>query len=370
MGIHATPTSILCPHLSFNITPRHRPPARRMAHLLRFPRPSAFLHLVSLRTAAEFIAYSLAINKASGLYGVLALFTGYALNPIQLSHYLYSLLVLSLLAYLSPAIRARSESSTPNRGVVLKLLALAWLYVLDTVINAVYTMLFGLSWFIVLAHHLGDEDVVSSGHNPSALGGDTINDTAGFTDPEHSVSHVDVVATPHPHQVMGQEAVAIGSPSSSPTALGSALFHSGSLASLTVLGLLWMIRGYFCLILLSYARSRVRQYVRSSSTSTSAAYTQGNDTTLAENPFHAGREDGAGWTGRLGRVMLRFPTARYWLGLDEDEQWARATSGRFEAGGALRIKVPREYALGERERRARSGTGPPVPIALGDLGKK
>lgn len=341
-----------------------------MAHLLHFPRPRAFLHLISLRTAAEFIAYTLAINKASGLYGILALFTGYALNPLQLSHYLYSLLVLSLLLYLSPAIRARPEPSNPSRGAILKLLALAWLYVLDTVINAVYTVLFGLGWFIVLARHLGDEDVVGGGRKPSALGSDTINDTAGFTDPEHAVSHVDVVATPHPHQVMGQKAVAIGSQIASPTALGSALFHSGSLASLTVLGMLWMIRGYFCLILLSYARSRVRQYVRASSASASAGYTQGEDSTLAENPFHAGRDEGAGWTGRLGRVMLRFPTARYWLGLDDDEQWARATSGRFENGGALRIKVPREHALGERERRARSGTGPPVPIALGDLGKK
>ncbi|KAI7296581.1 hypothetical protein KC315_g18718, partial [Hortaea werneckii] len=104
-----------------------------MAPVLRFPRPGSFLHLISLRTATEFITFSLAINKVTGFYGILALFTGYHLNPLQLSHYIYSILVLGLICYLSPAIRQRDADGA------LKVVALAWLYVLDTILNSLYT---------------------------------------------------------------------------------------------------------------------------------------------------------------------------------------------------------------------------------------
>jgi hypothetical protein len=134
------------------------------------------------------------------------------------------------------------------------------------------------------------------------------------------------------------------------------------MASLTVLGVLWIMRFYFCILIMSYARSVLRQYVATTSTN----YSQEGDPTLAENPFRADRAEGSGWKGKLGRLMLRFPTKRYWLGRDESEdEWVRATSGRFESGrgSGLRIKVP-EHGVGERERRARSGTGPPPPIVV------
>ncbi|GAB1726579.1 hypothetical protein NU195Hw_g2504t1 [Hortaea werneckii] len=319
-----------------------------MAPVLRFPRPRAFLHLISLRTATEFITFSLAINKVTGFYGILALFTGYHLNPLQLSHYIYSILVLGLICYLSPAIRQRDADGA------LKVLALAWLYVLDTILNSLYTTMFGLGWFILLAQHLNERSPLASNKPP---GGSTMNETAGFTDPEHSVSEVEVVATPAPGAMSGQDAIAYGAGDSS--ALSGVLFQQGSMASVFVIGLLWAVRVYLCVIVLSYARTTLRQHVANSS---STSYTQSDDPTMAENPFRLGREEGEGWRGQLGRFMLRFPSQRYWLGRDETEEWVRATSGRFESGRrALRIKVPEDNGLGERERRARSGTGPPVP---------
>lgn len=320
---------------------RHTPPSRPQltAH-------QSFLHLISLRTATEFITFTLAINKVTGFYGILALFTGYHLNPLQLSHYIYSLLVLGLVCYLSPAIRQRDGDGA------LKVVGLAWVYLLDTIINSVYTTLFGLGWFILLAQHLNEPSPVGSGQAP---GGGTMNDTAGFTDPEHSVSEVEVVATPAPGAMSGQDAVAYASGGSD--ALGGVLFQQGSLASVTVIAFFWLVRVYLCIIVLSFARSTLRQYIANSS---AASYSASEDPTMAENPFRPGREEGAGWKGQLGRLMLRFPTQRYWLGRDETEEWVRATSGRFESGRTgLRVKIPGENGVGERERRARSGTGPP-----------
>lgn len=278
---------------------------------------------------------------------MLALLTGWELNLLQLSHYIYSIITLCTVAWLYSSIRKPEEP--------LKNVALAWIYVLDTVINTAYTALFGAGWFLVLAREL-NQPVSFEG---DVVGSDTISDTAGFTNPEHNVTKVEVVAKPVSGLLSGQKAIAYGSQYGS---LGSAIFQSGSMASLTVLGLLWIVRTYFCILMMSYARSILRKYVAS----TSADYSHAEDPTLAENPFRVEREEGAGWKGKLGRFMLRFPTKRYWLGKDESEdEWVRATSGRFESGRGtgLRIKVP-ENGVGERERRARSGTGPPQPIAV------
>jgi len=320
----------------------------------------SFLHLISLRTATEFITFTLAINKVTGLYGILALFTGYHLNPLQLSHYIYSLLVLALILYLSPALRQKDGDGA------LKTVALAWVYVLDSVINSVYTALFGAGWFIILAQHLQEGGEPGKG----VPGGSTMNDTAGFTKPQHTVSSVEIVATPAAGAVPGQEAVAYASAGSLASNDG-VILQPGSIASITVISLLWLIKIYFCIIVLSFARSTLRQYIASAS---SASYQQSDDATMAENPFQANSGLGAGWRGKLGRFMLKFPTQRYWLGRDESEEWVRATSGRFEAGrnSRLRIKVPppAENGVGERERRARSGTGPPLPMAVGGAKSK
>jgi inositol phosphorylceramide synthase regulatory subunit len=229
---------------------------------------------------------------------------------------------------------------------------------LDTLVNSVYTTLFGLGWFLVLARELGQPPVSFEG-DVNVPGAGTIDETSGFTSPEVNATKVDVVAHPAPGILDGQKAIAYGSQYGN---LGVAVFQSGSMASLTVLGLLWIARTYFCILIMSHSRSMLRGYVASTSTE----YSHADDPNLAENPFRVGREEGAGWRGKLGRFMLRFPTKRYWLGKDEDEdEWVRATSGRFESGrgNGLRIKVP-ENGVGERERRARSGTGPPLPVAI------
>lgn len=191
-----------------------------------------------------------------------------------------------------------------------------------------------------------------------------MGEIAGFTSPEVNVSGVEVVAKPAPGLFPGQEAVAYGHGGAN--SIGGAVLQSDSMTSIALLALFSLIRVYFCVIVMSYARSLLRQYVASTSSSSTGYSESTSDPTMAENPFRAGREEGAGWQGKLGRVMLRFPSKRYWLGREEADsqsEWERATSGRFESGRKLHIKVPgQDGGVGERERRARSGTGPPPPV--------
>lgn len=314
--------------------------------MFRIPRPKTFLYLISLKTATELILLTLVINKVTGIYGILALLTGYQLSALQLSMYIYSILVLGLTCYLAPHIKKQSP---------LQCLALAWIYLIDSVINIAYTALFGTTWFVLLAQHLGDDQPVAS-----VPGGKMMNDTAGFTDPETNVSRVDVVVAPADGVLTGQDAVALGKNDGS--ALGSAVFSGGSVASITVICALWTVRLYFCLVVMAYARGVLRQYILTTSAANYGLQSGSSSSDLAENPYDESREEGQGWKGKLGRAMTSVGRG-YWLGKDDEEEWVRGAGDRFRK---LAIKVP-EPGLGERERRARSGTGPPVPLKLKNM---
>ncbi|KAF3767535.1 DUF1753-domain-containing protein [Cryphonectria parasitica EP155] len=105
----------------------------------RLPKPKTFLGLMSLQTGTEIITITLLINKLTGLYGLLAILTGFALDAVQLSMYIYSTAVLITLAFLLPHVRKQ----TP-----FQVLLLAWLYIVDTALNAAYTAFFAIEWFI------------------------------------------------------------------------------------------------------------------------------------------------------------------------------------------------------------------------------
>lgn len=96
---------------------------------------------MSLQTGAEMIALTFLINKVTGVYGLLAILTGYDLSIVQLSLYIYSVIALGILAYCIPHIRKQ----TPFQN-----LAFAWLYIIDTVVNTAYVTLFAVSWFLAL----------------------------------------------------------------------------------------------------------------------------------------------------------------------------------------------------------------------------
>ncbi|PYH75878.1 DUF1753-domain-containing protein [Aspergillus uvarum CBS 121591] len=300
--------------------------------LLRIPRPETFLYVMSLQTGASLITLSLLLNKISGLYGLLALLTGYHLSPVQLSMYLYSLLALGLVTYLFPHIRQQSP---------LQCLALAWLYVLDSIINAAYTTAFGVTWFLVIAQHYDNGSA-------SGPGAETIAQTAGFTSPEYDSSHKGQ-ADPYARRS---------------DALGNAVSQPESFQSIVFICLLWTIRVYFVFVMLAFARQALRLYVAvprhtqlpTHSRNTSIA-SVASIADIDREPFSAHSPDGQGWQGKLGRIMISIGR-NYWLGEDEEGgNWVNTLNRNFRARNA----EPELPGPLERERRRRSGTGPPQP---------
>ena len=323
-----------------------------LSSLFRLPRPRTFLYLMSLRTGTELITLSLLLNKISGFYGLLALLTGFHLSPFQLSMYIYSLIVLCVVAYLAPHIRSQSA---------FHCIALAWVYMIDSIINAAYTAVFGVTWFLLVSQHLSDK----KGDKPPGPGGSTVGDTAGFTNPTYdNISHVDV--SPQPNGGLtssGQEAVTVGnsgemaSTGTGPS-LGHGVLQSGSISSLVVICALWAIRIYFVLVVLSYARYVLRQRIVGTSRQNGVQHAGSKSQATAINPFSPHLNDGKGWKGKLGRIMVSLGKT-YWLGADdgEDDEWMAIGQERLK-----RRSEPEAPGVVERERRRRSGTGPPPPM--------
>jgi hypothetical protein len=300
---------------------------------------------MNLSTGASLITLSLLLNKVSGLYGILALLTGFHLSPMQLSMYIYSILALLLSAYLAPHIRKQNP---------LPCIVLACFYVLDSIINAAYTAAFAVTWFLVLAQH-------AAGESPRGPGAGTIVDTAGFTSPEFNVSSVEIVANPAASPPIAVEATPAGAPAgqSGNGTLSGAVLSSSSMNSIGIIVALWTIRVYFCVVMLAYARFVLRQHIAIVSQKSTSYST-------SENPFATV----AGWRGKLGRFLISIGKS-YWLGSDEDDAWMTGMGSKFRKSEESGIALKKVEATGpsERERRRRSGTGPPPPPTNVEVGK-
>lgn len=311
-----------------------------------------FLGTLSLSTGATLITLSLLMNKLSGLYGILALITGYELSSLQLSMYIYSIFALVLTIYLGGHIKKQSP---------LQCLALAWFYALDTILNAAWTAAFAVSWFLVLVAHNAGEDV-SNGP------GKMMGDTAGFTSPKVNASSVEVAAdgvTPPAHPT---EAVVDVVESDKPAGVSSngsgsmagQVLSTESMNSIGIIIALWTVRMYFCIIMLGWARVVIRQHIAKNASQTFEGASK--DPSMAENPFDESKPEGSGWSGKLGRVLIGLGRS-YWLGKEEDDAWMYGMKFRRsgEAGTVLSNLEP--TGPSERERRRRSGTGPPQPVS-------
>lgn len=292
------------------------------------------------------ISFSILFNKVTGFYGLLAILTGYHLDAIQLSMYLYSLGALILTGLLMPHIRKQSP---------LECLTLAWFYMFDTLINVLYTAAFAGTFFVTMsAAHPEIEGSVPGG----APGSGTMGETAGFTSPEFDVSKVDVAAVGATFPG-GQDAVAVGTAAVASAASGNpSVGHGVSLAegmpSLVIIIFLTLIRVYFVLVMMAYARQVIRQHMETAQSTRTHLHTDG--TADGETPFEQNMAQGKGWRGKLGRTLVKLGNG-YFVGGPIDDEWAKGLSNRFKTTGPTR----REQDTFERERRARSGTGPPRP---------
>jgi hypothetical protein len=303
---------------------------------------------MSLRTGTWLILLTHLVNKITAFYGILAIFTSYPLSALQLSMYIYSLPALLFTVYLASPVRAQSAWHC---------IAFAHLYALDSVVNAFFTVAFAVSWFVVLAA----DDSAAAARVPGA---GMMRDAGGFASPALNVSQVGVVAAPKPGLAPQQEAVAVGRPAAAPPGVAAAagpslagLMLNGSNAmSIFIVCAFWLLRMYAVFVAFAYARQVLRRTVQLNA---AAGFASGDpfgkgDASLAENPFAEGNPAGSGYMGVLGRLMVRFGKG-YFLGRGgvEPESPRRlmvATKVRTSEEGQI---------LGERERRRRSGTGPP-----------
>jgi hypothetical protein len=267
--------------------------------------------------------------------------------------YIYSVGALILLTFLMPHIRKQSP---------FECLALAWFYLLDSVINTAFTAAFAVTWFLAISADAANKPI------PNAPGSGTIGDTAGFTDPKYNVSKVEAVATPVAGVVAGQEAVAVGAAATAAAAVvGSPSLAHGvgieeSIPSIMMVVFFTLIRVYFIIVVMAYARQVLRAHLQASS-SKLHLHTDSTAESKADNPFVVGTPEGEGWRGKLGRMMVKVGE-NYWLAGSPDDEWVKGLDGRFNN---KKISSGPPGTL-ERERRARSGTGPPTPsINLGKL---
>ncbi|KAL7933543.1 Inositolphosphorylceramide synthase subunit Kei1 domain-containing protein [Trichoderma chlorosporum] len=234
---------------------------------LRIPRPKTLFGLISLQTGTELISLALVFNKVTGVYGLLAILTGFQLSLFQLTTYVYCIGVLGLLVYLIPHIRKQ----TP-----FECLALAWLYVIDAVINIASTVAFGMDWYFATATSNGSSlpDMVAEGME-------------GLR--RETAVHGDVVP---------QETAA------------SMLLITG----------LTLIRVYFSLVVMNFARQTLQKYMQ-------LMILEGPGVDDQVGPFAADLPDGEGRKGRLGRLMVSFGR-NYWMDYSEAREWIEGGTSR------------------------------------------
>lgn len=243
---------------------------------------------MSLQTGTEIITLALLLNKITGIYGLIAVLTGYALSALQLSMYLYSVLCVAALAFLMPHIRKQ----TPFHN-----LALAWLYLLDTAINAAYTTSFAVAWYL-----------------------------AGFHDPEGTAGKD---ASPNTPGVGGGNNGTYAGGAGSPRE--EDLQARETAVSMVTIVALTLVRAYFAVVVAGHARAVLLRFaegrpVQEARVGVGGAAQKGR----VGNPFAEGTAEGDGWRGGLGRVMVSVGEG-YWLGSREDEEWTRDVSSKFRS---------------------------------------
>lgn len=297
---------------------------------------------MSLETGASLITLSLFLNKISGLYGLLALLTGYHLSPVQLSMYLYSLIALGVATVLFPHIRKQSP---------LQCLSLAYLYVFDSLINAAYTAAFGVTWFLVVSQY-------DSG--AAGPGAETIAQTAGFTSPKYDTSDNSQSGGSYYY---GQDRSTSTARSTTSDGLGHGVNQPESFPSIVVICTLWIVRAYFVFVMLAFARQTLRFYIAIPRHTQLPTHSRNTSMTsvasvadIDREPFSPFSPDGQGWKGKLGRAMISIGR-NYWLGEEEEGIWMTNIGRKFRSRNE-HTELPGPL---ERERRRRSGTGPPQP---------
>lgn len=227
--------------------------------------PKSFLFIMPLQIGAEIICGLGIFNRASGFYGFLSLFTGHPLSALEWILNLLSMAFLPLYVLAFWAVKQRNALFT---------VLFAYVYSIDTIASVFFTTSFSVVWFSTAALSISENHMMAGNkHN--------LNSTANGTDP-----------------------------SSSSRPLQTNFDKSASLASETAVSMimpigLLMLRLYFSLIILAYARLLVRQH---------------------NLKPHNGSPKGS-WNAKLQKVCLSI-FQQFWYG----GSWVPAVPYKNEAG--------------------------------------
>lgn len=306
---------------------------------MRIPRPTRFLGVMSLGTGVEMISVFMIFNKLTGFYGLLAILTGLRLSSLQISMYIYSCLAILILVYLIPHIRKQSP---------FECILLGYFYLIDTVTNILFTCAFAINWFLTVTS--------GGGASSTILKSDNVAKAMPLKNQIFNISGGKIVAKPAHSVTAVNEAIVYS--------MVSATASSGSrfdeiVPSVVLVAALSIIRIYFVLVVLAYARQVFRRHLFLTSPSKQHLHTDGcADNFLGNNLFTFGSSEESVWKAKLGRLMITM-CEDYWIGEAKTEDaWAKGIDSRFRSS-----KMANEPpGTVERERRARSGTGPPMPF--------
>lgn len=200
---------------------------------------------------------------------------------LQVTWYTLSVLVIAVLAYLIPHVHKQSP---------FQILALAWLYVIDTFAHFAYVSAFGAKWYLQFE---GVHDPQGPGGTDSVASRQDGNQTSDLAQPG------DVEGNP------------------------DAAFSMVLVVAFTVL------RIYFSLVVMSYARGVLQRHINEERGTTADEIIANGS---SANPFAVGSTLGGGLKGMIGRFMVSVGQG-YWLGYrEEDEEWARDVGSKFRGG--------------------------------------
>jgi len=255
---------------------------------------------MSLQTGTELVSFALLINKITGVYGLLAILTGYSISALQLSMYLYSVLCVVALAFLLPHVRRQ----TPFQN-----LALAWLYILDTAVNTAYTTSFAVAWYM------------AGFHDPKGTAG------ADAAPPQPTATGLAIRDDAAAAAAAGNVTTSTGGGEDD----GRAAQARETAVSMVLIVALTLVRVYFAAVVAAHARAVILRFVEGRPSSRDVDDV-GRKGSRAANPFARGTAEGEGLKGRLGRSLIAVG-AGYWLGVRPDEEWARDVGNKFRARG-------------------------------------
>ncbi|GME83325.1 unnamed protein product [Ambrosiozyma monospora] len=133
--------------------------------------PQKFLGVLPLYTGVELIMLYGIINRMSGVYGLLSLFTGHPIDFIQWIFYLSSTLV--LVFYVIGFKQVRQPSMNSFSLVVL-------VYLLDTIIGCLFTLYFVWFWFAEQSQQTTGDSTIPDGLTGTPLDKKPIDDKDEF----------------------------------------------------------------------------------------------------------------------------------------------------------------------------------------------